>query len=574
MKHRIRLSYRGVRKAAFFYLMLPALIFLVTFLKPMFAIPTAMVLVLIYVYSAFLRGRHEEPGAALECAPIELILVVLAALLWAVFSGQGGFMYQTSDWNERNAVFRDLITNRWPVYYPRTRTVLTYYLGHWLPAATLGKAVYVITGSLDMAWRWGNILLMLWTALGLGLCFLLLFNIVWADSPSKRLWALIIMVFFSGLDVIGTGLSGGRFSREYMTIMHLEWWSEAYQFSSISTCLFWVFNQAVPAWVATLCFLNENERGVEPANYGFILIAALICSPLPCIGLMLYMLFTIAQYGVQCLKKHRFGEWLRHTFSPGNLGMAILIFPFIGAYLLSNAAVEGKSKAANAMPAQLLKPGFVVGYTLLIVALMLLSRSKGLRRRLSDFGTQRLRVAAYLCLVADVLIAAIFLRVRFSVDYPLFIMAEAGVYLLLLYPFCMEDFMFYATALILGITPLVRVGIAMDFCMRASIPAITVLMVYCCGFVLHSRVKGRSSLMKACRVALILALLVGACTPLMEFSRAVVRYDERGTADQIVTLNKYHRSGGIYGNFVSDSYEQSLFFSRFAKALDKGASRK
>ena len=62
-----------------------------------------------------------------------------------------------------------------------------------------------------------------------------------------------IMIFFSGLDIIGCFIQEWNF-QSFASILHLEWWLEGFQFSSNTTCLFWVYNQAVPAWIATLLF--------------------------------------------------------------------------------------------------------------------------------------------------------------------------------------------------------------------------------------------------------------------------------------------------------------------------------
>ena len=76
-------------------------------------------------------------------------------LLWGYLGGQTGFFYQNSDWGYRNAIYRDLITNSWPVYYPQKDTALVYYIGHWLVPAALTKPVYALFG-LDAAWMFAR----------------------------------------------------------------------------------------------------------------------------------------------------------------------------------------------------------------------------------------------------------------------------------------------------------------------------------------------------------------------------------------------------------------------------------
>ena len=58
-------------------------------------------------------------------------------------------------------------------------------------------------------------------------------------------------------------------------------------------------------------------------------------------------------------------------------------------------------------------------------------------------------------------------------------------------------------------------------------------------------------------------------TPAMEFYRGIYKVTEGQrlnlVADDIYTLNQYHSSGDIYGNFVSESYKDSIFFKYLAQ---------
>jgi hypothetical protein len=69
----------------------------------------------------------------------------------------------------------------------------------------------------------------------------------------------LLLIFFSGMDAVGTLL----FAKEYPTlwppIAHLEIWSGSLQYSSFTTQLFWVFNQAVPAWLCCALILESNS---------------------------------------------------------------------------------------------------------------------------------------------------------------------------------------------------------------------------------------------------------------------------------------------------------------------------
>ena len=145
----IIISQKNIRAFSFTYLMLPLLIFLLGFLKPMFGIICGIALLCVWWLSITSKGNQNDIRVTGESESTiriwEIVFLAMVSLVWCVLGGQGGYFYQTSDWNERNAIFRDLIEREWPVYYDQTDTVLTYYIGHWLPAALVGKAVYILS---------------------------------------------------------------------------------------------------------------------------------------------------------------------------------------------------------------------------------------------------------------------------------------------------------------------------------------------------------------------------------------------------------------------------------------------
>lgn len=111
--------------------------------------------------------------------------------------------------------------------------------------------------------------------------------------------------------------------------------------------------------------------------------------------------------------------------------------------------------------------------------------------------------------------------------------------------------------------------------MRATIPSVIVLMAMCLQALsgdkklLILRGKKRRTLGNLLRGVLIACLITGMGTPVMEFGRGVYKVIEERTleltADDIGTLNCYHSSGGIYGNFVAEDYQDSVFFKYIAR---------
>ena len=128
-----------------------------------------------------------------------LVVFAVVAVVWSFLGGQGNLFYQSDDWGCRNAVYRDIIYRDWPVIYPDYDKALVYYIGYWLPTATLVKIIGFIAPNIyltERAFAIGNILLWIWTSIGIFLTELLLLTYVKPKSGNRMLLIPGILVFF------------------------------------------------------------------------------------------------------------------------------------------------------------------------------------------------------------------------------------------------------------------------------------------------------------------------------------------------------------------------------------------
>lgn len=154
----MQLTYQKLKPFALSYLTAPLAVFFAGYLRAPFAVAGLAVLAFAWWYAVCKTPQvkqvgQEEQGITLSVP--KLVLLFALMLLWGYLGGQTGFFYQNSDWGYRNAIYRDLITNSWPVYYPQKDTALVYYIGHWLVPAALTKPVYALFG-LDAAWMFAR----------------------------------------------------------------------------------------------------------------------------------------------------------------------------------------------------------------------------------------------------------------------------------------------------------------------------------------------------------------------------------------------------------------------------------
>ena len=437
------------------YIILPIFIFVIGFCNVFTALAgTGLILI-----SAYFLYKN-SPKLWVPATQKEKWLVLLAALVslyWVYSSGIGALVFQNSDHSARNAIFELLVTQPWPVLI-KGKVMLSYYIGFWLPAAAVGKLFH----SIGLGYR----LQAIWAALGVFLTFYYLL----AALSKKNGWPILVFIFFSGLDIIGSILFINIHPFHPLNwLEHIEWWLPGLQFSSFTTQLYWVFNQAIPAWVLTLLLFHEkNNKGLV-----FLYACGFICATLPTIGLLPFL----AWWCVQNAEKN-----LKTVFTPTHIWKAFkssLTFANLAGAgfvtLVSYAYLSGNISGANS--------GAVVASNSMILWL---------------------KLAVYWFL-------------------PFFIL-ETGLYLLCVAHTQYKNPLFYICTICLVIYPFIHVGSSPDFCMRATIPALVLL----CLFVLQSLEREKTQLW---HLLLILFLLVGAVTPLHEIARTAV-YTSKGYIKQ------------------------------------------
>jgi hypothetical protein len=409
-----RLIYSG----ACIYISLPVLIFMASWLRPVFA----AVFCALLLVSLFFMLKDGPAPTDLRIGRRQLFILlgclfVLSA--WLFFSGHGGFSFQNSDYHDRNAIFRDLINKPWPVVYDFSQVsqvqtdglnalpssaVLTYYIAYWLPSALVGKM---------LGWQAGNVALFIWALFGLIFIVYFIFRIL----KRVTLRSVFIFIFFSGFDLIGyLWMSKGSFPS---LIAHIEWWS-GFQYSSITTLLFWVFNQSVVFWLAILLIENmKNSRSLF-----FLYALLLLYGPFPFLGMFPFVLakayegFPLSTGSKLFDTLKTIPAWvfagIRRALSFENLAGGISVLVLIYLYFYGNVAA-----------------GRYMGFS------------------------QKLSPALFLFLLLEVVI---WLSITGLVYY--------------------KKPVFWLCVVSLFVIPLFQVGIGQDFCMRVSIPALFVLQLF------------------------------------------------------------------------------------------------
>ncbi|SET25688.1 hypothetical protein SAMN02910413_2293 [Pseudobutyrivibrio sp. C4] len=451
---------------------------------------------------------------------IKIVIIITIILLWVYFSGIGGYTWQNNDHKWRNEIFEILIEYKWPVVKGTAygSNGMSYYIGFWIIPAMIGKLFGVNAGYFAQY---------VWAVIGVSLVYLLISK----KNEGLYIWPLLIFVFFSGLDIIGLLLRNNDAFFKYTFGMHIDNWAVGYQFSSFTTQLFWVFNQAIYGWIVTLLVLDENN-----ANMVLVMAAGLFSAPLPVVGLFPMALCRIwnnsakdNHNGISGIIKKAFTSLITYENVIGIISAVV-----VGSMFLSNNAISytalagGKNNVRNLV-------GIVV-LAILIVSVVVLVRRNILK------GKQYRRIEIYrriqkVSIIALKMFCALFIiygaihtipsKNSGTMDnnllyYILFLLVEVGVYIALTYRIGKKDNIYIASIIMFLICPIFVIGSSVDFCMRACIPAQIILYMY-----IVMRIKdlviNRNKMVIA---VLTVSLLLGSVTTVSEFARTINNYPD------------------------------------------------
>jgi len=301
-------------RIAIAYLTLPLLIFLMGWFEVWAAVP----LLACAAYALAPLAGRAPGGTAMPITRLQLAVAIGVGCAWTVCGGTGHFVFANADWHLRDAVLHDLVIGQWPVGYGMLdgrESLLRAPIGYYLPAALIGKWAGLLAAHFAMA---------IWTALGATL-FLLQ---VLSQTPSRlgiALGAAAVIVLFSGFDVIGNLLHAPRFITHWDITRHLEWWAGRYQYSSMTTQLFWVPNHALGGWL-TMGLLCRARRGtpLEPL-WPIILVAVALWSPLAALGTVPFVLWEVGDMMAS--------DRSLHLSAPRVWAPALLVGLVVAAYL-------------------------------------------------------------------------------------------------------------------------------------------------------------------------------------------------------------------------------------------------
>ncbi|MCP9769653.1 hypothetical protein EGI22_17255 [Lacihabitans sp. LS3-19] len=318
-------------KSAYLYLSLPFLIFCVSWLN----LPSAFAFSAITLVSIFFSLKNVDSDPEINFLLIKkpkTIIWALTIILFIIFfSGIGHYTYQNNDHLYRGALFADLVKYDWPVMYHVTgfpghflegkTTMMTYYLGFYLPSAAVGKLF-----GLSAA----RFALFLWTFIG---TVLVVFQV---GKYLKRFNLKLLLLFFGWGTLFFIGaLYKNSFIDIYAEKANPLWAGMILYADSNLGLIYWTFNQSLTAWLIILLIFNKGPK----KNLLFLYSLCFFLSPFAFVGLLPFVLY----YFFTNLEGKLFQNFWKHFvpyISFQNILGAGLVVALNFLYLNSNKAAK------------------------------------------------------------------------------------------------------------------------------------------------------------------------------------------------------------------------------------------
>lgn len=461
----------------YLYLVVPFLIFSMTWLKWYFALPMTIAI----LAGCFFLFRHAPELPVFRWKKEHIILIIFLLILWVYLAGVGGYVSQNIDHAYRNGIFRILSESQWPVEKlietggAACERGLAYYIGFWLPAAAAGKIFGLEIGYLAQ---------FIWAVIGV----MLVYYLICCALKKAAVWPLVLFMTFGGLDLIAYYVTGNP-TFGIGNWVHLEQWT-TFQFSSFTTQLFWVYNQAIPAWIVLLLlYLQEDNKSMI------------------CIWALTMMLSTIPFVGMM---------------------------PFMAYFMIRNVKnmrIMGKKQNVVALFRSVLSyENILLGFLVGVLSFLFL------------FGNTSVGETATMRATYDFPL--------FLMQYILTILFEVGIYFGVIYNYQKKNPLYYITLIWFMICPLIKVGSGEDFCMRASIPAQVVLFL----MVAQTLMEAYREKNKKVLIILICLLAISSVTAIHEVNRTISSTMHGNYTRQYIDENIIMTGGNFSGDISNSIF--------------------
>ena len=511
-----------IYRISILYLVIPIIFFFLGWLRLGIGLLLA-ILLLLATYLFFKCMKEEKSDNDYMTLSKEHFIALVVFFLFLLSTGNTGLIGCWGiDIPWRNAIYQDLIRQDWPVMYEYSHSMLCYYMTFWLvPAA--------VSSWLQLEDFGSNAILLLWMYIGLLLIFFLLCDLL---KPKKEYVVLITIVFlfFSGINTFGMIFKGivapdpivanypGRIGWAFSDFI-INGYPAVYIIRTIYLCLADVYNQFLAITIVTLLFLKFRSK---TEFYAFIGLLVLPYSPIGFIGVFTVEMLEYIVFAIRSKAVKSYTLFCKKSLSLVNLFTAFSIVPIFYLYF-----------SMNFYAPSLLIDKAGESFSFLYVPL-------------SQYGAFRISLLI--------------------VYYYLYF----GIYARLLYEDFKKESLYWIILFCLIVFPFFKIGSGEDFNFNATISPYLILLIFILNHLLNI-LDGHY--MKLKDWVLVFCLSIAMITPIIQISTSIrcaylnntIRYRWSPWPPSSLSDSFRDKKVSELRNFISDNYDNQLFFKYFSK---------
>ena len=299
----INVKLSNIMIIGYIYLILPYILFLITWTKYYISIPIILLL-LIGIYFLF-KDTIINYNKSYIFNLFSLIVLLCSVILIVILLGIGNICTPDHDTLAiREACFRDLINFKWPLIYPKSGYGYVYYFAHWVIPALFGKI---------LGYNFAQIMLILWTSIPIFFTIMLI-SMYFNKYSNKYIFIItFIFVLHAPLSLV--------FNSEILFTY----------FSSFLGNVSSYYNQGPAIYLMSMLFLHQKNS----CNFAFIGLSIGFYSPYAVIGIISFMIVK----SIIDIYNNGYIE-LKNIFSVSNIVFSLTIFPILFLYLSSSTTTS------------------------------------------------------------------------------------------------------------------------------------------------------------------------------------------------------------------------------------------
>ena len=505
---------------AILFLILPIVIFFLTWMEWYIGVPITLFLLLAAYRFCVDANENVIPKNKLIWSK-ECFVATIIIFMFLLITGHGSFISAVGfDIQWRNAIYYDLIHETWPVIYPKSQGALIYYHIFWLVPAG-------ISYLLDLNTFGSNVVLFVWTFLGL---LIFIDNLrMYLQAKSKNvIYMTVIFFLWSGINTIGMLIMSAL---QYANLIRFKydaewgwslWWytltnySNPYMIRTTFDSLANTYNQFVPLLLVIILFLRFKSL----KNILFITLLSLPFSPFGFAGMSILAISEIVIKLAIKYKQNVIVPSINSILNPINIFALLTIFAVFILYYFANAVATDSGNRLITLI------NFSPVYSLPLNIFILL----------------------------------------------LYYVLQFGVFMFFCYKNSNEKKFLLVMLGCLVLFPLIGVGNVMDFGWNASLPAFLLLMIFIMKELLYLQENNKIRCKQG--ITLVVVVCIAATTPILQigyqaykcllYNSTMVSYFHDGF-DSTTYGNMDRETAKKNKNFINVEYKNKVFYKYLAK---------